>query len=239
MLLENIRFKNRQALKLELKSSDEITQALKSLGLEDNRPVIVIVGGAGGLTEEDWAAIKTVLEKIAEVAQETGAAVIDGGTDAGVMAAIGQARSEKGYSFPLIGVAAEGIVTWPGRKHGLKQKLFGKRDAAPLDPNHTHFILVPGDNWGDESVWISKTATQLAGDQPSIAILLNGGMISRDQDVPNNLEAGRVVLVIEGTGRAADAFATHPPDTDLMHFIHIRDQERLVTQLHKHLQPSL
>jgi hypothetical protein len=136
----------------------------------------------------------------------------------------------------LIGVAAEGTVTWPGRKQTLKEKLISKRDAGPLDPNHTHFILVPGDNWGDESIWISKVATQLAGDLPSIAVLLNGGMIARDQDVPNNLKAGRMVLVIEGTGRAADDFATNLPETDMMRFIHFRDRERLTTELQEHLQ---
>jgi hypothetical protein len=238
MLLENIRFKNRHALKLEIKSPNNITQALKSFGFNENRPVIVIIGGAGGIKEEDWAAIKDAIRVIANAAQNAGAAVIDGGTDSGVMAAIGEARIQKGYTFPLIGVAAEGTVTWPGRKRNLRQGLFGKKNYGPLDPNHTHFILVPGNNWGDESDWISKTATQLAGEKPSIAILINGGMISRNQDVPNNLKTGRVVLVIEGTGRAADDFATHPPKTELMHFIHISEQDRLATELQEHLQPS-
>ena len=110
MLLENIRFNNRQALKLEINSQIEINQALRSFGFDQNRPVIVIIGGAGGINQDQWVAIKEAIEIIADVAQNFKAAVIDGGTDSGVMAAIGQARAEKGYSFPLIGVAAEGTV---------------------------------------------------------------------------------------------------------------------------------
>ena len=67
--------------------------------------------------------------------------------------------------------------------HKLRQD-----QSAPLDPHHTHFILVPGKNWGDESFWIDQIAIQLAGDQPSVAVLVNGGKIAHDQDVPSNLE---------------------------------------------------
>ena len=54
MLLEHIRFKKRKALKIEIKSKNDIGQAFTKLGLEKNRPVIVIVGGAGGVREENW-----------------------------------------------------------------------------------------------------------------------------------------------------------------------------------------
>jgi hypothetical protein len=43
-------------------------------------------------------------------------------------------------------------------------------------------------------------------------------------------------LVIEGTGRAADEFATHPPETDLMRFIHVSEPNRLAEELKHHLQ---
>ena len=116
----------------------------------------------------------------------------------------------------------------------VRERLSLNRDACLLDPNHTHFILVPGKNWGDESSWIAGVATQLAGEQSSIAVLINGGMIAREMDIPNNMKAGRTVLVIEGTGRAADEFATQPPETDLMHFIHISELDHLAEAL-KHL----
>lgn len=237
MLLEHIRFKNRQSLRIEVNTYEDLPQALDSLGLESDGPVIVVVGGAGGVRDEDHAAIHQVIEVVAQTAQRLDAAVIDGGTRSGIMETMGQIRSEQGYKFPLIGVCAVETVTWPGRSTGILQRYRDQR--APLDPNHTHFILVPGENWGDESVWISEVATQIADKQPSIAILINGGQIARDQDIPNNLKAGRKVLVIEGTGRTADEFATLPPDTLLMQFVHISEPIRIAEKLIQHLKTSV
>ena len=238
MLLEHIRFNDRQSLKIEIKSKGDIDQALHKLGLEEKRPVIVISGGAGGIQQDQWEVIRKTIAKIAQSAQDNDAIVIDGGTDSGVMAAMGQIRSDNDYNFPLIGIAAIGTVKWPGRIMGIKERFSINRDAGPLDPNHTHFILTPGKNWGDESPWIAEIATQLAGNQPSVAVLINGGMIAREMDVPYNLEEGRTVFVIEGTGRAADEFATRPPDTDLMRFIHVSELDRLAEELQHHLESS-
>lgn len=238
MLLEHIRFENRQALKLEISDTAKVDQALKMLGFEKKQPVIVIVGGAGGIRDEDWEPIRKAMNTIVDVANENGAAIIDGGTESGVMAISGQLRAEKGCRFPLIGIAAEGTVKWPERKLGFKERMALNKWAAPLDSNHTHFILTPGNDWGDESPWIADIATQLSGGGKSVAVLINGGNISRDMDVPNNMKAGRTVLVIEGTGRAADEFATHPPDTPLMRFIHISELDRLATELKEHLQST-
>jgi hypothetical protein len=168
---------------------------------------------------------------ISKVADNLHTPIIDGGTDSGVMKAIGDSRSSNQYHYPLIGVCARDTVTWPGRERNFLKRMRNKR--AQLDPNHSHFILVPGKNWGDESIWITAVATQLAGSKPSITILINGGQISHDQDVPNSLKVGRPVIVVEGTGRAADAFATHPPETPLICFIHTTELERLENELQK------
>jgi len=234
MLLEHIRFENRQSLRVEVTTYDDLSQALLCLGLETCAPVIVVVGGAGGVQEENQTAIHQVIEVITQAAKDLNAVVVDGGTHSGIMKIIGQIRSEKGYQFPLVGVCAIDTVTWPGQSRGFLRKFRDQR--APLDHNHTHFILVPGDKWGDESTWIVEVATRMAGKLPSVAILINGGQIARDHDIPNNLKAGRTVFVIEGTGRAADEFATFPPDTNLMKFIHISELDRLSEKLDQHLQ---
>ena len=72
-----------------------------------------------------------------------------------------------------------------------------------LDPNHTHFLLVPGEHWGDESFWIAKIATKIAEGKKSITILVNGGEISK-QDVGYSSGENRSTFVIRGTGRLAD-----------------------------------
>ena len=236
MQVEQIRFKDQTAKKVETSAESNLLAAIEALGLVSNRPVIVLVGGAGGIQEKDWEAIHDAIGTIAKVAEKVKATMIDGGTASGVMMVSGKKRAVGNFHYPLIGVSAIDTVTWPGREQNILKRLRDKR--APLDPNHTHFILVPGENWGDESVWIAEVATQIAGSKPSVTILINGGRISHDQDVPNSLRAGRPVLVIEGTGRAADEFATHPPETNLMRFIHISELDRLASELQKNLSKT-
>ena len=136
------------------------------------------------------------------------AVVVDGGTDSGVMQLLGQARAAAEASFPLVGVAAEKKVILPG--DGAEPG-----DRVPLERNHSHFVLVPGLSWGDESPWLSWVATEIAGTAPSATVLINGGEIAF-QDVTHSLEAHRPVLVVAGTGRTADriAAAIHDPHSD-------------------------
>jgi len=123
---------------------------------------------------------------------------VDGGTDSGVMWLLGQARAEAGATFPLIGVAATDTVTLPAEA-AIPQ-------AAPLEPHHTHFILVPGSAWGDEAPWLARVASMLADGVSSMTLLVNGGDIAW-QDVSESVAAGRPVLVIAGSGRTADTLA--------------------------------
>jgi hypothetical protein len=76
-----------------------------------------------------------------------------------------------------------------------------------LPSHHSHFVLVPGENWGDESRWLSRVAQTLAEDRPTVTILINGGEIAL-RDVQHSVDAHRPVLVLEGSGRAADDLAT-------------------------------
>jgi hypothetical protein len=189
------------ALRLHVNDETDLPAALPALGLNPPRPVLVLVGGASGLQKEHIDAVSRILSLLAQIADVTNSVVIDGGTQSGVMAWMGQARARAGYRFPLMGVAAEGVVTWSG---GPEENV-----RTHLDPNHTHFILVPGNRWGDESPWIAKIATQLAGISPSVTMLINGGEISR-HDVANSLAADRPVIILKGTGRLADELANQP-----------------------------
>jgi hypothetical protein len=73
-------------------------------------------------------------------------------------------------------------------------------------PSHTHFIIVPGDEWGAESPWIAQTTSVLAGGEPSVTVLINGGEIAY-ADVERSVQARRRVVVVAGSGRTADAIA--------------------------------
>lgn len=175
---------------VNISDNNEIREALNQLGIPHPRTVIVLVGGAGGIGFLDKFPMRKAVDIVAKLAQETDSVVVDGGTQAGIMDEIGKQRKKNDYTFPLVGVVFETLIM--------------KKDSASiLDENHTHFFFIPGDNWGDESSWISKIATCIAGDHESITVLINGGDISR-QDVEYSLMEKRPTFVMRGTGRMAD-----------------------------------
>ncbi|MBE9228742.1 hypothetical protein IQ264_25355 [Phormidium sp. LEGE 05292] len=185
------------ALAIQVDRANELPDALQKIGLQGTRPTLVIVGGASGLTPPYLTYLERLFEeKIAPLAEKLQAYVVDGGTDAGVMQLIGKARLKLGGTFPLIGVAAIGTVILPEIENTFA-------DAAPLEPNHTHFVFVPGNKWGDESPWIADVATILANDAPSVTVLINGGAITLI-DASHSIRVNRPLIVVAGSGRTAD-----------------------------------
>ncbi len=197
-----VRFANEQvASAVRVPRSTELSATLQDMGVRIPNRALVLVGGASGMTDEQFMMLRSLFEEvIAPLMESLNASVIDGGTDAGVMKLMGEARQTTKSHFPLIGVAAFGTVILPGDTSPAG-------DRAPLDENHTHFVLVPGSLWGDEAPWIARVATAIACEQPSVTILVNGGKIAW-QDVFNSVRAGRPVLVIAGSGRTADELAS-------------------------------
>src|SRR5450432_360755 len=147
------------------------------------------------MSPEHMTVLAGAVGQIIQALGDWGAAVVDGGTDSGVMRVIGQAHHTAGASFPLVGVAAEGTVVLPGARPAP--------DAGTLDPHHTLVILVPGDTWGDESRWLSRVAAAIADGRPSVTLVVNGGELTYG-DIEHSLEARRPVIVLAGTGRTAD-----------------------------------
>lgn len=176
----------------------DLPSALRALGIRTGRPVLVVVGGADGMAPEHLAPLADTAEHVLRMLERWDGAIVDGGTDSGVMKVMGQARHSAGAAVPLIGVAAEGTVDIPGNLE--------RPDAAELERHHSHVILVPGDTWGDESPWLSTVATAIANGRPSLTLVINGGQITYD-DIDHSLKEGRPVVVLAGTGRTADAIA--------------------------------
>lgn len=177
---------------VHLDNLNEIKGAWRELGFTQPRPTIVIIGGAGGMSDEDFGKVKEFFKNhLLPFAKQKGAVIIDGGTDSGVMAAIGYALKTLNSKVPAVGVYAQGV-------EGI---------AGMLEPSHTHFITCPGSNWGDESEYLAAAATELSAGEPTLAVLINGGQITWN-DARLNIQYGRSVLIAEGTGRAADAIAT-------------------------------
>ena len=176
---------------------------IDTFSLGHPRPTIFITGGAGQMTEEDIQLTHQVVEEgIAAFAQRYHITVIDGGTDAGVMQMIGDARLRNRYDFPLIGVAPLGKVQYPGFENPGYE--------AVLQEGHSHFVLVDANEWGDESQMIINLTRSIASGMPMIGILINGGKIA-EKDVYLATTQGneRVpILVLDGSGRTATNIAT-------------------------------
>ena len=187
------------ALAIQVQFPEELSTALGELALHSPRPILVVVGGASKLSEADLSCLRLLFVKVlAPLAEELGASVVDGGTDVGVMQMMGQARAETAATFPLIGVTPVGKVALSAQ--------IPSSEVTPLEPHHTHFVLVPGSNWGDESPWLARIASVLASGAPSFTVLVNGGEIAW-KDVSENLKTNRPLLVIAGSGRLADTLA--------------------------------
>lgn len=200
----------RTAVVVRIDGDADLYPAVTAMRL-GSRPVVAVVGGADGLDARRARELTAVFtDAIAPVVRDHGAAAVDGGTDSGVMRLLGNARTAGGAGFPLIGVAVADTVWLPGEKSDQG----GNGDATDrcgLDRGHSHFVLVPGSAWGDETPWLSRVATTLAGTAPSVTVVVNGGEISF-ADAVYSVAAGRPVLVLAGTGGTADRIAAAAAD---------------------------
>lgn len=193
-----LEFEHGRGVAVGVEDFEDLTAVPGQLGFEAPLPAVVVVGGAAGLENSQAKALESLAVGIVEAAAACGAVIVDGGTDAGIMRLVGLARARTGASLPLVGVVVRALAGLPGRP------LEG--EMAPLEPRHTHFVLVPGATWGEEALWLSRVAGVLSVGQPSVTVLVNGGEIAW-KDVAFSVRAGRRVLTVAGTGRTADALA--------------------------------
>ena len=188
-----------QALLVTPPTDTNPADMVNALGLKPPKAVIVLSGGAGHLEDELKPRLTQLFSRgIARVATNTEALIIDGGTQSGVMAIMGRGVADRGRQISLLGVAPAGLVTYPADGTA--------RAGTPLDPNHSHFVLVDSDEWGGETETMYDLAATLAQDVPVVTVLVNGGSISR-QEVLRSVRAGWPVVVLAGSGRLADEIA--------------------------------
>jgi hypothetical protein len=189
-----------RALAVRIRSSEQVRQALQVLGFDRPYPTIFISGGAARMSDEDRNHTRDILEAIGRFAGERGAVIVDGGTESGIMQMLGDVRETCNRQFLLIGVAPMGKVSFPGFKN--------PHEEAVLEDSHSHFILVDGDEWGAESPTIVNLTDALSGEgkQPAVGILINGGKIAIQEVYLASIHTHKIpMLVLEGSGRAADA----------------------------------
>ncbi|MEO8273753.1 MAG: hypothetical protein ABI620_06780 [Chloroflexota bacterium] len=179
---------------------------------------LILIGGADGTEPERAAALLGFFSGVARYCDRTGTAVVDGGTDSGVMRLMGEARAAAARArtaaddaraaaagratlqtgagaFRLIGVAPAGAFERPSKSG----------DAITLARHHSLILRVPGAWFGDETRWLFAAADHLGGGSAA-TIVVNGGALTLDE-AHQRLASGHTVIAVEGSGRAADALA--------------------------------
>jgi hypothetical protein len=168
---------------------------------EQANEFVFLSGGASGMSPDHQRQLMAMFDALAQLAKGgRRIAVGDGGTQAGIMQASGEARRASGNAFLLIGVAPA--------------KEIPPRGKTPIDPHHSHIVAVDNpsvpatsDGWGSETETMYSLFDRLAAGRPSVTVVANGGGITLSE-IAANVRAGRTMIVIEGSGRAADALAS-------------------------------
>lgn len=196
----------------EEKIPEEITRLIEDLRSRADA-FVFLSGGASNMKESDLAALLDLFRCFEMLsAQGLRFAVGDGGTNAGVMEAAGRARAASGNAFPLLGVS-------PAPEVGVD----GRSGSTAIEENHSHILTVTNmpwreaqkkrgwepswGYWGSETEAMYEVFGRLSAGRPSVAIVANGGDITLDE-VEQNLRQRRRILVISGSGRAADAIVS-------------------------------
>ncbi len=186
-------------------SPDELPGLAERWGLRGTGPVVVLVGGADSMDAEAARCARHAIEAaVIPAVEDVGAVVVTGGTDAGVMRLVGEARRAGSGSFSLVGVMPADLVRVSA--DASADEGAGVDPMPRVQPDHTHALAVPGDRWGAETPWLFDLAEAVAAGRGIVTVVINGGRIAR-AEIAASVRRGHPVIVVEGTGRAADEIA--------------------------------
>src|SRR5215475_961945 len=115
MRKNTITFENKNRAVVITAPGDASAKAIiDALGIESPCAVILLFGGAGGLDDSRKAHLASLFaDGVAPVAAELGALIIDGGTQSGVMAMMGEAVAGRPGTCQLLGIAPDGKIVHP------------------------------------------------------------------------------------------------------------------------------
>ena len=194
--LETIRFANKhEALLAHVGQDTPADEIIAVLRLPRPRALICLNGGTAEFGETLKMQLRRLLiDGLARVAAENAIMLVTGGSDAGIFSLLGEGLAKWGRRGPCLGVTPSVPVTWPGRSQG----------ETSLEPHHSHFIVVDGKDWGDETRTMYSVVQALSQNCSSIAVLAGGGDVTL-REMRANVEQGREMILIAGSGRSTDA----------------------------------
>lgn len=180
---------------------------ITALDIAPPRGVLIFNGGTAQLSDDLQARLgQAVQDGVARVAAEARLTLVTGATDAGVFTLLGQGLERWGHSAPCIGVTVASLVQHPAPAPKWIHPSPPEDALTPLEPHHSHFILVEGEQWGDETATLFAVAEALSAHAPSVLVFASGGSILR-REIVTNVRQRRPLICIAGSGRFADELA--------------------------------
>ncbi|CAL1536039.1 unnamed protein product, partial [Lymnaea stagnalis] len=204
----------------------------KAWGMEKPNLLISVTGGAKNFAMK--ARLREVFRRgLMKAAQSTGAWIVTGGTNAGVMKHVGEAVRDFGLTsegrVTTIGIASWGCVQ--NKEHLINKEGIGHWPAAYrieadvkakqsfLDPNHSHFILVDNGTQHqftveiqfraklEEAIGNQKTDTGTDAVSVPVCLLVLEGGPGTLETVFSAINSKTPTVVIKGSGKTADILA--------------------------------
>lgn len=209
-----------KALITKADSNDSAENIISTLQLRLSKPksIILIFGGASGnldTSDTSITILHPILDDVLQYASDNDAIIIDGGTKSGIMEIVGQRASqiEQSKKPIILGVAPAGLISLSKstnqEDNDDNDDNDGENDKVLLDPNHSHFVLVEGDSWGDETIKLFEIASALfTNGIPIVALLAGGGRISQ-KEILFCINQNWPIIVIEKTGYLADEITSY------------------------------
>jgi len=196
----NIRFEDHSATAVrDIPPDVPPAHVFDALDLAAFNGVVVLEVSADSMPGDVFEATRTLFTQgLAPFAERRQLLVVDGGTHAGGYLAMGDARRLAGGSFPLLGICPEHKVSYPGGPEPDDSRW-------PLNGAHTHFALVDGRNFGNESELLVSTIR--GSRKRGVAIVVNCRPESSivQHEIPLHARQGNAIIAVRGSGGAADA----------------------------------
>jgi SLOG in TRPM, prokaryote len=203
-------------------SQEAVEAAVKQLPLADRTRTLVVNGGT--VDDPSWptANVKAALRAaVVELAAMPGPVIVSGGTHAGLFAVLGEVVAETAFAGLVIGVAPAGRID--GGHH------------TPLEPHHSHALVVDVPSWGDE-IPALMTIVRLLRRRGPVVALISGGGKQTITEVQGHLAAQTPVIALRGTGRATDDL-TRAPGRDGLIVVDVTDPGAVAAAVREKLQP--
>ena len=178
-----------------------------ALGLDTDRPVILIIGGSESFERdippesERRVRLRQLFGRsFVRAAADAGAVLVDGAADTGRLAMLWQTVCDQPETIEIVGEAPSSQIA--DSCHGRQED-----DESPTaETEHTVLFLVHAKDWGGDTVTTLAVAAELAGTRPVVVVLVHGSEATTDELV-RCARRDWPIIVVEGFGGLADQIA--------------------------------